>query len=162
MAGETSPSLEALMPETFAELTAIFARLEQRYRDMQDIEFTIQNGKLWMLQTRNGKRTTAAALKIAVDMGEEGATSRHDAVMRIDAAALDQLLHPTIDPTAEKKLIASGLPASPGAASGVLAHAGNAIANSMATRPRITRAAPSHDSRCRAGRRDRDAGRTNG
>ncbi len=117
-AGESTPSLEALMPETFKELVAVFARLENRYRDMQDIEFTIQNGKLWMLQTRNGKRTTAAALRIAVDLVDEGIITANEAVMRIDAAALDQLLHPTIDPGAEKKLIATGLPASPGAASG--------------------------------------------
>ncbi|MEZ5842855.1 MAG: pyruvate, phosphate dikinase [Hyphomicrobiaceae bacterium] len=117
-AGETMPSLEALMPETFRELVTVFERLEKRYRDMQDIEFTIQDGKLWMLQTRNGKRTTAAALKIAVDLVEEGTISESEAVMRIDAAALDQLLHPTIDPDAEKKLVATGLPASPGAASG--------------------------------------------
>ena len=117
-AGETMPSLEALMPATFKELVAVFDRLEKRYRDMQDIEFTIQDGKLWMLQTRNGKRTTAAALKIAVDLVEEGVLTPSEAVMRIDAMALDQLLHPTIDPDADKKLIATGLPASPGAASG--------------------------------------------
>jgi pyruvate, orthophosphate dikinase len=117
-AGDKAPSLEALMPATFKELTDVFARLEGRYRDMQDIEFTIQNGKLWMLQTRSGKRTTAAALKIAVDLAGEGVLSRDEAVLRIDPGALDQLLHPTIDPTAEKKVIATGLPASPGAASG--------------------------------------------
>ncbi|MGF1648828.1 MAG: pyruvate, phosphate dikinase [Hyphomicrobiaceae bacterium] len=117
-AGETAPSLETLMPETFTELMAVFARLETHYRDMQDIEFTIQDGKLWMLQTRSGKRTTQAALRIAVDMAEEGLISEDEAVLRIDAAALDQLLHPTIDPDAEKQVIARGLPASPGAASG--------------------------------------------
>ena len=117
-AGETMPSLEALMPATFAELTAIFDRLERRYRDMQDIEFTIQSGKLWMLQTRSGKRTTEAALKIAVDMAQEGLITTNEAVMRIDPAALDQLLHPTIDASAPKTVIATGLPASPGAASG--------------------------------------------
>ncbi len=117
-AGDKAPSLEAIMPGTFKELTAVFAKLEGRYRDMQDIEFTIQNGKLWMLQTRSGKRTTAAALKIAVDLANEGVLTRDEAVMRIDAGGLDQLLHPTIDPTATKTVIATGLPASPGAASG--------------------------------------------
>jgi pyruvate,orthophosphate dikinase len=117
-AGETMPSLEALMPETFAELVAVFGQLETRYRDMQDIEFTIQDGKLWMLQTRSGKRTTQAALKIAVDLAEAGTITQDEAVSRIDAAALDQLLHPTIAPDAVKNVIARGLPASPGAASG--------------------------------------------
>jgi pyruvate,orthophosphate dikinase len=116
--GETLPSLEGLMPETFRELTDVFARLERHYRDMQDIEFTIQSGRLWMLQTRSGKRTTAAALKIAVDMADEGLITKDEAVMRIDPSALDQLLHPTIDPDAEKQIIARGLPASPGAAAG--------------------------------------------
>ncbi len=117
-AGEDAPSLEALMPETFKELSDVFRRLEQRYRDMQDIEFTIQQGKLWMLQTRNGKRTTKAALKIAVDLVEEGVIPKDEAVLRVEPSGLDQLLHPTIDPDAEKVLVASGLPASPGAASG--------------------------------------------
>ena len=117
-AGEDAPSLEALMPETFADLVRIFDLLEGRYRDMQDIEFTVQEGKLWMLQTRSGKRTTAAAFRIAVDLANEGILSRADAVMRLDPAGLDQLLHPTIDPQAEKHVIAMGLPASPGAASG--------------------------------------------
>ncbi len=117
-ANDTAPSLEALMPAAFAELKTIFARLETHYRDMQDIEFTIQDGKLWMLQTRSGKRTTSAALKIAVDLAEEGVISREQAVMRIEPQSLDQLLHPTIDPSAPRTVIASGLPASPGAASG--------------------------------------------
>ena len=117
-AGEEAPSLEALMPKTFAELKLAFANLEKRYRDMQDIEFTIQDGKLWMLQTRSGKRTTKAALRIAVDLVKEGLISEEDAVLRVDAAGLDQLLHPSIDPQAEKTVIARGLPASPGAASG--------------------------------------------
>jgi pyruvate,orthophosphate dikinase len=112
------PSLEALMPATFKELTDIFAKLEGRYRDMQDIEFTIQEGKLWMLQTRSGKRTTKAALKIAVDLAGEGVISQEDAVLRIEPSALDQLLHPTIDPAAHKIVLTTGLPASPGAASG--------------------------------------------
>jgi pyruvate, orthophosphate dikinase len=117
-ASETAPSLEALMPETFAELVDVFDRLEQRYRDMQDIEFTIQDGKLWMLQTRAGKRTTMAALKIAVDMAAEGLVTREEAVMRVEPAGLDQLLHPTIAPDAHKQVVARGLPASPGAAIG--------------------------------------------
>jgi pyruvate,orthophosphate dikinase len=117
-AGDSAPSLEALMPDTFAQLKDIFARLEARYQDMQDVEFTIQNGKLWMLQTRSGKRTAKAALKIAVDLAHEGVISREEAVMRIDASTLDQLLHPTIDPSAHKHIIARGLAASPGAASG--------------------------------------------
>ena len=117
-AGETAPSLEALMPATFAELIAIFAKLEQHYRDMQDIEFTIQAGKLWMLQTRSGKRTAKAALKIAVEMAQDGLITENEAVMRIDPGALDQLLHPTIDPNAHKMVLATGLPASPGAAAG--------------------------------------------
>jgi pyruvate,orthophosphate dikinase len=117
-AGETIPSLEAAMPGTYRQLVQVFDTLEKRYRDMQDIEFTIQDGKLWMLQTRSGKRTTKAALKIAVDLVAEGLISRQEAVMRIDAAALDQLLHPTIDPEAERNILTTGLPASPGAASG--------------------------------------------
>jgi pyruvate,orthophosphate dikinase len=117
-AGMDVPSLESLMPETFAELTAIFDRLEKHYRDMQDLEFTIQDGKLWMLQTRSGKRTAQAALKIAVDMAEEGLITKAEAVSRIDPASLDQLLHPTLDPSAARDIIATGLPASPGAACG--------------------------------------------
>ena len=117
-AGEKLPSLEASLPETFAQLTGVLAKLEDRYRDMQDVEFTVQEGKLWMLQTRSGKRTVKAALKIAADLVAERLIDQEEAVMRIDANALDQLLHPTIDPEAEKKIIAKGLPASPGAASG--------------------------------------------
>ena len=117
-AGETDPSLETLMPHTYGQLAEVFETLEKHYRDMQDIEFTIQDGKLWMLQTRSGKRTTKAALKIAVDLANDGLISESDAVMRIDPAALDQLLHPMIDPDAEKDVIAMGLPASPGAAVG--------------------------------------------
>ncbi len=116
--GDKLPSLEEVMPKTFAELTDIFARLERRYGDMQDVEFTIQDGRLWLLQTRNGKRTAEAALKIAVDLAREGVLSERDAVMRVEPSALDQLLHPTIDPSAAKELITTGLPASPGAASG--------------------------------------------
>jgi len=117
-AGSKAPSLEKLMPETFAELTRTFAQLEKHYRDMQDMEFTIQSGKLWMLQTRSGKRTAKAALKIAVDLANEGLISHEEAVRRIDPASLDQLLHPTLDPNAKRDIIGQGLPASPGAASG--------------------------------------------
>ncbi|MEM8627452.1 MAG: pyruvate, phosphate dikinase, partial [Pseudomonadota bacterium] len=116
--GDEKPSLEAAMPGAFNELTQVFANLERHYRDMQDIEFTIQDGKLWMLQTRSGKRTTEAALKIAVEMVAEGLITTREAVARIDAEALDQLLHPTIDPEAERHVMGTGLPASPGAASG--------------------------------------------
>ena len=117
-AGSDEPSLEMLMPETFAEFQAVCRSLERHYRDMQDIEFTIQNGKLWLLQTRSGKRTTPAALKIAVEMAEEGLITPEEAVSRIDPAQLDQLLHPTLDATAEKTVLATGLAASPGAACG--------------------------------------------
>ncbi len=117
-AGETLPSLEAAMPETYRQLADIFDRLETHYRDMQDIEFTIQEGTLYILQTRSGKRTTNAALQIAVDMAQDGLISEDEAVTRVDPAALDQLLHPTIDPDAPRTVIARGLPASPGAACG--------------------------------------------
>jgi pyruvate,orthophosphate dikinase len=117
-AGSTSPSLERLMPEVFIQLKAIYEKLEGHYRDMQDVEFTIQDGRLWMLQTRSGKRTTKAALKIAVEMASEGLIEERDAVVRIEPASLDQLLHPTLDPGAEREVLASGLPASPGAACG--------------------------------------------
>ena len=117
-AGSGAPSLEALMPTVFKDLAANFDRLERHYRDMQDMEFTIQDGKLWMLQTRTGKRTAKAALKIAVDMANENLITRSQAVSRIDPASLDQLLHPTLDPTAKRDVIATGLPASPGAACG--------------------------------------------
>src|SRR5262249_43338204 len=117
-ARETLPSLEALMPDTFRELASIIGTLEQRYRDMQDIEFTIQDGKLWMLQPRSGKRTAKAALKIAVDSAAEKLITPDEALLRVDAAALDQLLHPPIAPGAERQVIATGLPASPGAAVG--------------------------------------------
>jgi pyruvate, orthophosphate dikinase len=117
-AGSDRPSLEKLMPEAFGEFVEICNRLEHHYRDMQDLEFTIERGKLWMLQTRSGKRTARAALKVAVDMAEEGLITREEAVQRIDPASLDQLLHPTIDPHARRDVIGSGLPASPGAATG--------------------------------------------
>lgn len=117
-AGSSNPSLEALMPEAFAEFTTYCDKLEQHYKDMQDLEFTIEQGKLWILQTRAGKRTAKAALKIAVDMVEEGLLGEEDAILRVEPGALDQLLHPTIDPSAERDIAATGLPASPGAASG--------------------------------------------
>ncbi|TFZ57877.1 pyruvate, phosphate dikinase [Methylorubrum sp. Q1] len=112
------PSMEKAMPESFAELTRIYGILEKHYRDMQDMEFTIERGKLWMLQTRNGKRTAKAALRIAVELAGEGLISKEEAIKRIEPGALDQLLHPTIDPDAERTVIATGLPASPGAAVG--------------------------------------------
>jgi pyruvate,orthophosphate dikinase len=111
-------SLETVMPQAFAELKAIFARLEAHYRDMQDVEFTIQEGKVWMLQTRSGKRSAEAALKIAVDLVEEQIISRDEAVMMVEPQALSHLLHPRIEEGAKKDLIARGLPASPGAATG--------------------------------------------
>ncbi len=116
--GGKKPSMEEAMPRAYAELHAIGERLEKHYRDMQDVEFTVQEGTLFMLQTRSGKRTAEAALKAAVDMVGEGLIDKKTAVMRVDAAALDQLLHPTLDPQAAKEEIASGLGASPGAATG--------------------------------------------
>jgi pyruvate, orthophosphate dikinase len=117
-AGSDKPSMEKALPEAFAALKRIQGTLERHYRDMQDLEFTVEQGKLWMLQTRSGKRTAQAALRIAVDLAQEKLIDRTEAVKRIDPGALDQLLHPTIDPKAERKIIATGLPASPGAASG--------------------------------------------
>jgi pyruvate,orthophosphate dikinase len=116
--GSTRPSLETVMPAAFAEFVRVSQLLEKHYRDMQDLEFTIEDGKLWMLQTRSGKRTTKAALRIAVEMAQEGLITQDEAVARIEPGALDQLLHPTIDPKAERRVIATGLPASPGAAAG--------------------------------------------
>ncbi|MGI4817512.1 MAG: pyruvate, phosphate dikinase [Janthinobacterium lividum] len=116
--GETAPSMEEAMPEVFNQFVDVVGRLESHYRDMQDIEFTVEQGRLWMLQTRNGKRTAKSALKIAVELASEGVISHEEAVSRVEPAALDQLLHPTIDPKAERKVIANGLPASPGAATG--------------------------------------------
>ena len=111
-------SMEEAMPKIYGQLKKIFNQLERKYRDMQDIEFTVENNKLWMLQTRSGKRTAKAAIKIAVDMVNEKLISVKEAIMRVDPNILDTLLHPTLDEKAEKKIIASGLPASPGAASG--------------------------------------------
>ncbi|MBC7313450.1 MAG: pyruvate, phosphate dikinase, partial [Rhizobium sp.] len=118
--GSDKPSLEKVMPEAFAEFGRICDRLEAHYRDMQDLEFTIERGKLWMLQARSGKRTTKAAMKIAVDMVAEGLITEEEAVLRIEPSSLDQLLHPTIDPKVERHVIGSGLPASPGAATGAI------------------------------------------
>jgi pyruvate, orthophosphate dikinase len=112
-------SMEEAMPEVYGELARVFAILETHYRDMQDIEFTVERGTLWMLQTRSGKRTAKAALKIAVDMANDGLITRDEAVARVDPSALDQLLHPTLDPSAARDVLAKGLPASPGAASGI-------------------------------------------
>jgi pyruvate,orthophosphate dikinase len=116
--GSDKPSLEKLMPEAFADFLAVCNRLEAHYKDMLDLEFTIERGKLWMLQARSGKRTARAAMRIAVDMVGEGLITEADAVDRIDPASLDQLLHPTIDPNARRDVIGQGLPASPGAATG--------------------------------------------
>jgi pyruvate,orthophosphate dikinase len=115
------PAMEEAMPEVFAELMRVRRILEDHYRDMQDIEFTVQRGKLWMLQTRTGKRTAQAALKIAVSLVEESVIGRDEAVGRIEPASLEQLLHPTLDPAARTEVLARGLPASPGAASGKIA-----------------------------------------
>ncbi|WP_064706404.1 pyruvate, phosphate dikinase [Rhizobium bangladeshense] len=118
--GSDKPSMEKLMPEAFHELSRICTELEVHYRDMQDIEFTIERGKLWMLQTRSGKRSTRAAMKIAVDMVDEGVITEEEAVLRIEPSSLDQLLHPTIDPRVNRQVIGTGLPASPGAATGAI------------------------------------------
>ncbi|MDO9443399.1 MAG: pyruvate, phosphate dikinase [Beijerinckiaceae bacterium] len=112
------PSMETVMPEVYHEFVRVTQLLEKHYRDMQDLEFTVERGKLWMLQTRGGKRTAKAALRIAVEMANDGLITQEEAILRVDPAALDQLLHPTIDPKADRKIIATGLPASPGAASG--------------------------------------------
>jgi len=116
--GSDRPAMEEVMPEVFGQLCEVRGTLERHYRDMQDIEFTVQQKKLYMLQTRNGKRTVHAALRIAVDMASEGLITRSEAVSRIEPASLDKLLHPTLDPKAERRVVARGLPASPGAASG--------------------------------------------
>src|SRR5215813_10536679 len=117
-AGSDKPSMEKSLPDAFKELIRIYGVLEKHYRDMQDLEFTVEQGKLWMLQTRSGKRTAKAALRIAVELANEGLVTREEAVARVEPQALDQLLHPTIDPNAERKVLAVGLPASPGAAAG--------------------------------------------
>ena len=114
-------TLEEAMPKAFAELTETYKKLERHYKDMQDIEFTIENNKLYILQTRNGKRTAAAAIKIAVDQVNEGIVSKEEAILRISPEDLNQLLHPRLDPKAKKNVIAKGLPASPGAGAGIIA-----------------------------------------
>ena len=116
--GSKDLSMEETMPKVYKELVAIYKKLEKHYRDMQDIEFTVENKKLWMLQTRSGKRTAKASIKIAVDMVKEKMISKDEALLRIDPKMLDTLLHPTLDPKAKKDVIAKGLPASPGAATG--------------------------------------------
>jgi pyruvate,orthophosphate dikinase len=116
--GDRQPSMEEALPEVFTQFKAVVEKLEKHYRDMQDIEFTVEQGRLYMLQTRNGKRTAKAALKIAVDLASEGLIGEAEAVMRVEPASLDQLLHPTIDPSSPRDVIATGLPASPGAATG--------------------------------------------
>src|SRR6266849_5019657 len=116
--GSKLPAMEEVMPAVFQELLAVRQTLEDQYRDMQDIEFTVERGKLWMLQTRTGKRTAQAALKIAVSLVEEGRISREEAIRRIEPDSLDQLLHPMLDPAAKVTVLGHGLPASPGAASG--------------------------------------------
>jgi len=117
-ADSDKPSMEKILPRPYAELKRFYNTLERHYRDMQDLEFTVEQGKLWMLQTRSGKRTAKAALRIAVELANEGLISKNEAVLRVEPLTLDQLLHPTIDPRAHRKVIATGLPASPGAASG--------------------------------------------
>ncbi|WP_226017289.1 pyruvate, phosphate dikinase, partial [Novosphingobium sp. FKTRR1] len=119
-AGAKPLSMEEAMPGAYGELAAVFDLLEKHYKDMQDIEFTVEQGKLWMLQTRSGKRTAKAALKMAVDMVGEGLIDEATAIRRIDPMALDQLLHPTLDPKAARDVLTRGLPASPGAASGTV------------------------------------------
>lgn len=116
--GSNRPSMEAALPDVFEEFRRVSELLEKHYRDMQDMEFTVERGKLWMLQTRTGKRTAPAALKIAVDMADDGLITREEAILRIDPLSLDQLLHPTIDPDVKPTILATGLPASPGAAVG--------------------------------------------
>jgi pyruvate,orthophosphate dikinase len=117
-AGSDKPSMETALPEVYQQFIAVAATLEKHYRDMQDLEFTVERGKLWMLQTRNGKRTAKASLRIAVELANEGVLTREEAVSRVEPGSLDQLLHPTIDPKAERRVLATGLPASPGAAQG--------------------------------------------
>ncbi len=119
------PAMEETMPDVFKQLVENYKRLEKHYRDMQDIEFTVEEGKLWMLQTRNGKRTSKASIKIAVDMVAEGLITKEEALLRVNPEDLDQLLHPTLDPKAKKTVIAKGLPASPGAAVGKVVFSAN-------------------------------------
>ncbi|HEU5016461.1 MAG TPA: pyruvate, phosphate dikinase [Pseudolabrys sp.] len=136
-AGSEKPSMEKSLPNAYAELTRIYNVLERHYRDMQDLEFTVEQGKLWMLQTRNGKRTARASLRIAVELANERLISKEEAVLRVDPLTLDQLLHPTIDPRAHRKVIATGLPASPGAASGEIVFNSDEAAEMKAAGKRV-------------------------
>ncbi|MGH7022766.1 MAG: pyruvate, phosphate dikinase [Caulobacteraceae bacterium] len=129
---ETAPAMEEAMPGPFAEFREVVAKLERHYRDMQDIEFTVERGRLYVLQTRNAKRTARAALRIAVDLASEGLISRDEAIVRVEPASLDQLLHPTIDPEGERDVIAQGLPASPGAAVGKIVFSAEAAVREAA------------------------------
>jgi pyruvate,orthophosphate dikinase len=129
---DVAPSMEEAMPGPFSEFRDVVARLERHYRDMQDIEFTVECGRLYVLQTRNGKRTARAALRVAVDLAEEGLISRDEAILRVEPASLDQLLHPTIDPAGPRDVIAQGLPASPGAAVGKIVFSADAAVRDAA------------------------------
>ncbi len=131
--GSRLPAMERAMPEAFARLMEMRDRLERHFRDMQDIEFTVEAGRLWVLQTRSGKRTAQAALRIAVDLVEDGTIAPEEAVMRIEPQALEQLLHPTLDPDAERDVVARGLPASPGAASGRIVFTADAAEQAAAS-----------------------------
>ena len=135
--GSDKPSMEKAMPKAYAELKRIYNALEKHYRDMQDLEFTVEQGKLWMLQTRNGKRTAKAALRIAVELAKEKLITQEEAVLRVDPLSLDQLLHPTIDPNAPRDVIATGLPASPGAASGEIVFSSDEAAELRAEGKRV-------------------------
>jgi pyruvate,orthophosphate dikinase len=129
--------MREVLPEAYEELLSTMSRLEEHYRDMQDIEFTVEQGRLFLLQTRSAKRTAAAALKAAVTMSDEGLISREEAVARIDPGQLDQLLHPRLDPDAEYDVVAKGLNASPGAASGKVVFDADTAAERGATEPVI-------------------------
>ncbi len=135
--GGALPSMEEVMPDVFADLVRIYQKLESHYRDMQDIEFTVQNRKLWMLQTRSGKRTAAASVKIAVDMVNEKLITREEALQRVDPLSLDQLLHPTLDPESKKVVLARGLPASPGAAAGIVVFTAEEAERSAALKEKV-------------------------
>jgi pyruvate,orthophosphate dikinase len=129
---DTALSMEEALPGPFGEFRDVVGRLERHYRDMQDIEFTVERGRLYVLQTRNGKRTARAALRVAVDLAEEGLITKEEAILRVEPASLDQLLHPTIDPAGERDVIAHGLPASPGAAVGKIVFSAEAAVREAA------------------------------
>ena len=135
--GDKAPSMEEAMPRVFGQFRAAVGRLERHYRDMQDIEFTVERGQLYILQTRNGKRTAKAALKIAVDLAGEGVITREEAIGRVDPASLDQLMHPTIDADAQRDIIAVGLPASPGAATGKIVFTADAAERQWASGEKV-------------------------